>query len=411
LLVGALHLAKNSVKESSQKSYQSAWNKWEKFVQKYFTNSINSQNNNKMQKLTISQKSQTDSSLQNSTNAKYTPNYKNMQYSELLEKLLMFVTYCAYELKCNVRSIPSIMSSIRYGMVTRLVQCCTAFDDEILKAVKLGASKLPAPAYRTRIPCTLDMINHIIQVNTSIAATMTQVMLATGISMAFFLCLRSSEYVSRTIIPIEDTHQFLSSAVEFMLNDGTRTFIASHQLHNFDFGQFSILKFSMLHAKNIRNDYGVPMWFSTTDASGQSVPFVRLVYLWARHSQRLGSDPFLSFRANGKLKCLLYKDIQGAVKQAATVFNLDATWFDTHSLRMSAPTIARAAHVSPTNIMSMGRWKSLPASLLYQAQSTQLNNSILSVVNNPTLFTTEDILLSRVLASNSKSATSTVRRF
>ena len=76
LLVGALHLANNSVKESSQKSYQSAWNKWEKFVQKYFTNSINSQNSNKIQKLMISQKSQNDSSLQNSTNAKYTPNYK-----------------------------------------------------------------------------------------------------------------------------------------------------------------------------------------------------------------------------------------------------------------------------------------------------------------------------------------------
>ncbi len=161
----------------------------------------------------------------------------------------MFVTYCAYELKCNVQSIPSIMSSVQYGMVTRLVQCCTAFDDKILKAVKLEASKLPAPAHRTRIPCTLDMINHIIQVNTSIAATMTQVMLATGISMAFFLCLRSSEQVSQTIIPIEDTHQFLSSAVEFMLNEGTRTFIASHQLHNYDFSQFSILKFSMLHAK------------------------------------------------------------------------------------------------------------------------------------------------------------------
>ena len=61
----------------------------------------------------------------------------------------MFVTYCAYELKCNVQSIPSIMSSVQYGMVTRLVQCCTTlvqccttFDDKILKAVKLGASKL-----------------------------------------------------------------------------------------------------------------------------------------------------------------------------------------------------------------------------------------------------------------------------
>jgi hypothetical protein len=59
----------------------------EKFVEKYFANSINSQNSTKRQKLTISQKSQNDSSLQNSTNAKYTPNYKNMQYSELLEKL------------------------------------------------------------------------------------------------------------------------------------------------------------------------------------------------------------------------------------------------------------------------------------------------------------------------------------
>ena len=85
------------------------------------------------------------------------------------------------------------MSSVQYGMVTRLAQCCTAFDDKILKAVKLEASKLPVPANRTRIPCTLGMINHLIQVNTSIAATMTQVMLATGTSMAFFLSLRSSE--------------------------------------------------------------------------------------------------------------------------------------------------------------------------------------------------------------------------
>jgi hypothetical protein len=108
------------------------------------------------------------------------------------EKLLMFVTYCAYKLKCNVRSITSIMSSVQYGMVTRLVQCCTAFDEKIWNAVKLEASTLPVPAHRTRIPCTLDMINHIIQVNTSIAATKTPVMLA-SISMAFFLCLRSSE--------------------------------------------------------------------------------------------------------------------------------------------------------------------------------------------------------------------------
>ena len=63
------------------------------------------------------------------------------------------------------------------------------------------------------------MYNHIITLNTAPRASMKQVMLATGISMAFYLCLRSSEYVSRTVIPIEDSHQFLSADVEFMLND------------------------------------------------------------------------------------------------------------------------------------------------------------------------------------------------
>ena len=72
-------LAKNSVMESSQKSYGSTWNKWEKFSRKYFPPLWTDQN------------------------------YINVDYDILLDRLLMFVTYCAQELKCNVRSIPSIM--------------------------------------------------------------------------------------------------------------------------------------------------------------------------------------------------------------------------------------------------------------------------------------------------------------
>jgi len=86
--------------------------------------------------------------------------------------------------------------------------------------------------------------------------------------------------------------------------------------------------------------------------------------------------------------------------------------FNTHSLRMSAPTIARAANLSTTNIMRMGRWKSLPAPVLYQEQSTAINDHVMTVVNNPTLFTSEDIQLSRVLSSRTSSAKQpVVRRF
>ena len=65
-----------------------------------------------------------------------------------------------------------------------------------------------------------------------------------------------------------------------------------------------------------------------------------------------------------------------------TRFKDAVTW-----VRMSAPTIARAARLPAPDVMHMERWQSMPSALLYQKQSTALNNTIL-------LFTTEGILLS-----------------
>ena len=196
--VRAQQLAKNSVALSSQKSYQSAWNKWEKFLTKYFSPKLDEHQ------------------------------YEHIQASWLLEKLIMFITYCATELKCNVRSVPAIMSALRHCMIARFVKCCKVFDDDLLKNVKQGISHLPAPAHRTRLPCTLDMINYIVHQNTVPTATMAQVMLATGIYMAFYLCLRSSEYISKTAVPLADTHQFLTSDVEFALTDTSMTLVSSN---------------------------------------------------------------------------------------------------------------------------------------------------------------------------------------
>ena len=303
------------------------------------------------------------------------------------------------------------MSALRHGMVSRLVKCCNAFDNDLLRSVKQGISLLPAPAHRIRLPCTLDMINYIVTRNTQVGASMSQVMLATGVQMGFFLCLRSSEYISKRVVPLVDTHQFLSTDVQFVLRDGQFTLINSNQIRHYEYTDFKTVKFSMQHAKNIRNGFGVPIWFSTHDSNLQPVPFVHLVYKWSKHSLRFDADPFLSFRVQDRLTCLLYTDIQAAVKSSAAHFGLDTSSFNTHSIRMSAPTIARAANLSETNIMKMGRWKSLPAPVLYQEQSTKINDHILAVVNNPTLFTAEDIQLSRVLASRTTSKQSTVRRF
>ena len=162
--------------------------------------------------------------------------------------------------------------------------------------------------------------------------------------------------------------------IQHIVDKNTRLGTSMHQV-----------MFSLLHAKNIRNDFGVPIWFSNNDKAHQPILFVQLIYTWSKHSMRLDTDPFLSFRVRGHLFCLLYSHIQTAVKSSTTHFGLSAEWFKTQSIRMSVPTIARAANLSGPNIMHMGRWKSLPAPILYQAQSTALNDHILSVISNPAL--------------------------
>ena len=169
--------------------------------------------------------------------------------------MLLMDVWRKWEKNFNGTSIT--MSALRYSFLTKLVDC-SAFDDPFLRAVKQGVENMPAPPHRVRVPCTLDMINHIINTNTATTSTMHNLMLATGVSLAYHLCLRSSEYVTRTIVPIDDSHQFRTTEVEFMLNDGSSTFIASNKLHC-PYSAIKLVKFSMLHAKNIRRDYGI-LW-------------------------------------------------------------------------------------------------------------------------------------------------------
>ena len=190
------------------KSYGSTWNKWEKFSSKYFPPLWTDQT------------------------------YVTVYYDTLLDRLFMFVTYCAQELKCNVRSIPSIMSAFRHDMVSRLVKCCNAFDNELLKSVKQGIAHIPAPAHRTRLPCTLEMIQHIVDQSTQPGASMHQVMLATGAystSHSFCACVKvntsqKQSFRWRTHISLCPTD------VQFVLNGPYFKLINSNQIGNNAYG-------------------------------------------------------------------------------------------------------------------------------------------------------------------------------
>ena len=91
--------------------------------------------------------------------------------------------------------------------------------------------------------------------------------------------------------------------------------------------------------------------------------------------------------------------------------NFEIKHFKPHCIRMASPTALRAAGGSDGQILNLGRWKSVPTSLVYQGSSTKNNKGVLQLIADPTLFTSSDIVLSRVLPPTKANRQHTVRRF
>ena len=79
------------------------------------------------------------------------------------------------------------------------------------------------------------------------------------------------------------------------------------------------------------------------------------------------------------------------LKHTARLFGLDASHYSCHSLRVGGAT-----HQTDGEILLMGRWRSMPACLGYQAPSTATHDRLLALLEKGGKFTNRDVLLSQV---------------
>jgi hypothetical protein len=155
--------------------------------------------------------------------------------------------------------------------------------------------------------------------------------------------------------------------VEFQCSSDT-TLVPSFALRTKSWYNVKLIRFTIQHTKNIRAGYGIPICFTTTDATDDTLAFLQLVYLWAHLSDRRPSDPFLSYRSrDGHLTCLVYTQVQKAITQCAGDFGFNPEWFKPHCIRMAA------------QVLTFGRWKSVPTSFVYQGPSSKNNNRVLQL--------------------------------
>jgi hypothetical protein len=383
LLQTGLTLARNSIAVSTQRAYLSTWKKWVVFMHTCHHNPSPSQ-----------------------------VNCTHLDHDQLLQLLLMFVSYCVDIIHKAPPSVPGILSALRYQLNMQYLrkEVMVAFDHPLLAAAKAGVARMPYEP-QVRLPCTYEMIQYIVHQNTQDGFQLNNLVIAVGVSMAYHLCLRASEYASRTKIPNPESHQFDSQSVEFQCI-AIDSLVPSYSMQNISWHRVKLIKFTIQHAKNIRSGFGIPISFDTNVTNPDALSFLQLVYLWAHISSRTATDPFLSYRsAAGTLHCLVYAQVQQAITSCAKHFNFNPKWFKPHCVRMAAPTALRAAGGSDGQILSLGRWKSIPTSLVYQGPSTKSNNNVLQLISDPTLFTSNDVVLSRILPSTGKNRQPRVRRF
>jgi hypothetical protein len=90
---------------------------------------------------------------------------------------------------------------------------------------------------------------------------------------------------------------------------------------------------------------------------------------------------------------LRYAIIQQVVKDAAVFFGFSPKNFGCQSLRSGGATLLRAVGASDSEIMMMGRWKSMTACLGYQEQSTNTHDRLLKVLLTEGAYSNRDLSL------------------
>jgi hypothetical protein len=152
-----------------------------------------------------------------------------------------------------------------------------------------------------------------------------------------------------------------------------------------------------LSAKNIDMRSAKAVWFSTDTSAAINLP--RILFDWARSNNARADDFFLSYRARPTARVttgLNYHRMNTILKFTAAKQRLPGTRYSCHCLRVGGASLLRAAGADDSEIMALGRWRSLPACIGYQAPSTATNDRLLRFLGQEGLFTNRDVHLSTV---------------
>lgn len=318
---------------------------------------------------------------------------------EVQQLIMMFMSYLFRDLHHTAEYINNALAGLSHQFRV------SGRPTEVFRSVATKACRralfLDPSAYRESrqaLPATFAMV-HSITTHFGTGSLHKRI-IAVATALAFCCLLRASEYCFTNCAQDADRHVIRASQVLFERRQPPGAsqppqFVPAHQITpSMHISEFASVKLLILSAKNIPIRKGTALWFSTA-GTGSEIHLARMLFSWAQDAGLRESDPFLSYRAAhspSSRKHLSYARLNAVLKFTAQTFGLAGTRFSSHSLRIGGATHLRAGGADDGTILRMGRWRSLPACLGYQAPSTAQTDRLIVMLSTPTRFTIRDIL-------------------
>lgn len=310
----------------------------------------------------------------------------------------MFTHHLATDYILCAESCMNCLSALQYHFKT---QCADLRPFAHVRVKTCRTALMKNPAYyctksRRTLPATLEMVDDLLTYFNS--PKPFKQMMRVAIALAFCCLMRASEYVeTKTAAHVLKAKQVL---FEYQRRNGRSVFFNAANLpKGFQYRHCRSVKILFLTAKNyqVRNSHTI--WFSTkTEAH---IPLPQILFEWAKLAHLQPEDRFLSYRSKpaSPSNPLKYRRVGEAIKHAARKAGLSPAHFSCHSLRVGGASHLRAAGATDGEILSMGRWRSMPACLGYQAPNTATNDRLLVLLGLTGVFTSRDVQLGSVHAS------------
>ena len=320
------------------------------------------------------------------------------EITAVAQYICMFTHHLATDYMLCAESCKNCLSALRYHFKTRCADL-RPFDHIRVKTCRTALMKNPAyycTKSRQTLPATLEMVDSLLKFYDS--PKPFKMMMRAAIALAFCCLMRASEYVeTRTAAHVLTAKQVL---FEYQRSNGQSVFFNAANLpEKFQFHHCRSVKILFLTAKNyqIRNSHTI--WFSTQTLA--HIPLPRILFDWAKTAKLQPDDRFLSYRtkSTSRSQPLQYRRVGAAIKYAARKHGINPKHFSCHSLRVGGASHLRAAGATDGNIFSMGRWRSMPACLGYQASNTAINDRLLVLLGKHGVFTTRDVQLGSARSS------------